>query len=196
MEDTALVVGLGNPGPNYAKNRHNFGFLVLDELKSQTCASNWQKKFKGDFSQGRLQDRRIFLLKPMTFMNLSGQSTALAAQYYQISSENIIVIHDDLDLPFETVRVKYGGGTGGHKGIASIKQQLGTANFIRVRMGIGRPPHGNATNYVLDNFSSKETLTLMDVIAHGAEAVEYIVCRDVNTAMNKFNKRGGEGNEC
>ncbi len=201
MENGILVVGLGNPGPEYAGNRHNFGFMVLDALAWHIDAPSFQEKFKGLFARGRHGGRRVDLLKPMTFMNLSGRSVAKAAGFFQIAVENIIVIHDELDLPFGTLRLKKGGGTGGHKGIASIKENLGSADFTRVRMGIGRPiPEDprhdiDITNYVLRNFESKDVPSLTNVIEYGVKAVERVVQNGIRVAMNEFNKRGGGSDE-
>ena len=190
-----LVVGLGNPGPTYANNRHNFGFLVLDALESSVNAQGWQSKFKGHFASGHLETKRLFLLKPMTFMNLSGNSVQDAAHFYQLEAEEIIVVHDELDLPFGTVRIKKGGGTAGHKGISSIAQALKSTDFIRVRMGIDRPPSQNLTNYVLDNFSTDEVRNLTDVIDNAVRTVESIAILGVQKAMNETNRRGGKTNE-
>ena len=190
-----LIVGLGNPGQRYADSRHNFGFMVLDGLASMSGILDWQEKFNGQFIRGNIGNRRLCLLKPMTFMNLSGQSVARAAGFYHFEMENIIVVHDELDLPFGTVRIKKGGGTAGHNGIASLKQELGDSGFTRVRMGIGREFSQAASKYVLDHFSTDEMQNLTDVIDKGVQAVESIVVQGVNEAMNVINIRGGKTNE-
>jgi PTH1 family peptidyl-tRNA hydrolase len=192
VEDGVLVVGLGNPGPQYAKNRHNYGFLVLDEIASLAGCFGWQQKFSGDYARVQFDNTRILLLKPMTYMNLSGRSVARAAHFHRINVSNIIVIHDDLDLPYDEIRIKKGGGTAGHKGLASIAQELGDTGFVRIRMGIGRPVHGDVVNYVLDNFSIEENATLVENVSRGEKVVNCIVSRDLTTAMNRFNKRGGK----
>ena len=201
MEESLLIVGLGNPGEQYSKNRHNFGFMVLDELKEQIRAPSWKKKFHGLFCRGRLDNQRLDLLKPMTFMNNSGRSVAETARFYQTGPDNIIVVHDELDFPFGTVRLKKGGGAGGHKGIVSVKKELGDAGFIRVRMGIGRPDNDDseeivdAADYVLTDFSFEEKKRLINVIDRGVDAVERVVRNGVIAAMNEFNKSGGERDE-
>jgi PTH1 family peptidyl-tRNA hydrolase len=145
-----LIVGLGNPGAQYLKTRHNAGFWFLDKLIQQFSASfSPEKKFKGEFYLNKKQDKSIALLKPMTFMNLSGESVRPCAQFYQIPSSEILVVHDELDLAAGDIRLKKGGGTGGHNGLKSIQQQLGTADFMRLRIGIGRPIHGEVTPFVL-----------------------------------------------
>ncbi len=195
MEGAWLVVGLGNPGPKYARTRHNIGFMVVDELFSRAAGRSWQEKFSGEFSTIRIGTVPSILLKPLTYMNLSGRSVARAAHYHRFSAGNIVVVHDDLDLEFGTVRVKVGGGTGGHKGIVSCKADMGSADFIRVRLGIGRPVHGSATNFVLESFNEDERSVLVDVTERGASAVEAVVLHGSVRAMNDFNQRQGENNE-
>ena len=192
MEDGVLVAGLGNPGPQYAKNRHNYGFLVLDEMAASSGVAGWQEKFSGQFLRTNVAGNRLLLLKPMTYMNLSGRSVVRAAHFFRIHVENVIVIHDDLDLPYNEIRIKKGGGTAGHKGIASIARELGDTGFVRVRMGIGRPAHSEVVNYVLDNFSIEENATLIENVERGANVVNCIVSCGLTTAMNRFNKRGGK----
>jgi PTH1 family peptidyl-tRNA hydrolase len=195
VEGGRLVVGLGNPESRYETTRHNVGFAVVDELHARVGGVTWQEKFQGLCSRIDLGGHRTLLLKPMTYMNLSGKSVSRAARYHRFTPEQIIVVHDDLDLPFQTVRVKEGGGTGGHKGITSCKQDLGSADFVRVRMGIGRPARGDATDYVLSTFSDDEKAVMTDVIALGADAVETVVRHGVVRAMNRFNKREGGRDE-
>lgn len=192
MENGCLVVGLGNPGPEYAQTRHNFGFMVADALLDQTGRAGWQEKFSGLFARVSLAGRPAILLKPQTFMNLSGRSVARAAHFFQFEPTQIIVIHDDLDFEFGTIRIKVGGGTGGHKGLASCKKELGDPGFIRVRLGIGRPVHGSATDYVLKSFSVDEMIELTDVISRGADAVATVLRKGAPKAMTEWNKHGGE----
>ena len=191
-----LVVGLGNPGPEYANTRHNVGFRVLDELFSRTGGQSWQEKFKGLWSQNKFGSTSVLLLKPLTFMNLSGRSVSRAASYFGLEKEQILLIHDDLDLDFGIIRVKEGGGTGGHNGIASCKTELGGGDFLRVRVGIGRPVHGNATKFVLESFSTDEAIVLDQIIMRGADAAEVVIRTGTVKAMNEFNKRKqGDNNE-
>jgi PTH1 family peptidyl-tRNA hydrolase len=189
VEKDLLVVGLGNPGPRYASNRHNFGFMVVDELAGRSGPVSWREKFSGQLSRIRLGDVTYTLLKPMIYMNLSGRSVSRAAAFFGFDSKDIIVVHDELDLEPGTVRVKNGGGTAGHKGLASIKELLGDADFTRVRMGIGRPARGSVTDYVLEDFSADERAGLGDILERGADAVQHIAALGVASAMNEFNRR-------
>lgn len=192
MDGAWLVAGLGNPGPKYANTRHNMGFLVLDELCARSGGGGWREKFLGEVDRVSIDGNTTLLLKPQTFMNLSGRSVARAATFHRIEPERIIVVHDELDLDFGAVRVKVGGGTGGHKGIASCKADMGTADFLRVRLGIGHPRFGNATNFVLESFNEDEQAVLTEVIARGAQAVYRIIADGAVKAMNEFNKRQGD----
>jgi PTH1 family peptidyl-tRNA hydrolase len=187
VEGGALVVGLGNPGPKYAGTRHNAGFMVADALQRRAAGSGWQEKFQGLASRVELDGRPALLLKPLTFMNLSGRSVARAAAFFRIEVAGIVVVHDDLDLEFGVVRVKVGGGTGGHKGIASCAAVLADPGFVRVRVGIGRPSFGDATDYVLQSFSKAEAAELPDIVERAADAVEAVVERGAVKAMNEFN---------
>lgn len=195
MDDGRLVVGLGNPEARYSQTRHNVGFAVVDELHARCAGRTWQEKYQGLCARVEIGGRPALLLKPMTYMNLSGKSISRAARYHRIEPGRIVVVHDDLDLPFHTIRVKEGGGTGGHKGLASCVQDLGSAAFVRVRMGIGRPVPGDATDYVLSTFSDDEKAVMTEVIAQGADAVETVVRHGVVRAMNRFNKREGGTHE-
>jgi PTH1 family peptidyl-tRNA hydrolase len=151
-----LIIGLGNPGKDYAKNRHNIGFMAVDEIANRYKFSAWSKKFRGLLAEGKIGEEKVFLLKPQTYMNLSGESAAECARFYKIPVENIIAIHDELDLPLAKLRVKRGGGNGGHNGLRSLDQYLGE-NYVRVRVGIGHPGDKDAvTQYVLENFKKEE----------------------------------------
>ncbi len=151
-----LVVGLGNPGSGYARNRHNIGFMAADTLVRRHSFGPWRSKFQGEVSEGSLNGEKLCVLKPATFMNLSGQAVAAAARFYKITPEQVIILHDELDLIFGKVRVKRGGGSGGHNGIKSIDQNLGKET-LRVRLGIGHPGHKDlVTDYVLGDFAKAE----------------------------------------
>jgi len=195
LDNNILVVGLGNPGPRYAETRHNMGFMVLDELASRAGQSTWQQKFSGEMCRIRIGNKLCTLLKPLTFMNLSGRSVCRAVQFFQTPVDQIIVIHDELDVDYEVVRIKKGGGTAGHKGLTSLKQELGSTDFLRVRMGIGRPDRGSVSDYVLEKFSRDEAITFVDVIARGGDAVESILDKGVSAAMNVFNKRNANSED-
>lgn len=191
----ALVVGLGNPGPQYEPTRHNIGFRLLDAVAGAFSAPAWQMRFSGYFCRVQVNGQPIALLKPATYMNLSGQSVVPAAGYFKVDLENIVVVHDDLDLPFGTMRVKKGGGTAGHNGLESIKEELGDSGFLRLRIGIGRPgpdDPADIRDYVLNNFSINEEASLIEIMAKGIRIVKCILQRGAVAAMNQFNKRGGE----
>ena len=189
MENGILIIGLGNPGPKYEKTRHNIGFAVVDRLFLRAGGTSWGEKFSGLAAQVRLAATPVVLLKPMTFMNLSGRSLVRAAGFFQIPSSRIIVIHDEMDIEFGAVRIKVGGGNGGHNGVASCAQESGDPGFIRVRVGIGRPVHGNATAWVLEKFLSDEQPLLEPMIARAADAVEAIVASGPSAAMNQINRK-------
>lgn len=184
-----IIAGLGNPGDQYRMTRHNMGFLVLDALAEDAGIAVQKKKFEALLGDGRIGNERVLLVKPQTFMNLSGQSIRQAADFYQKTPEEIIVVHDDLDLPFGTVRIKVGGGDGGHKGIRSLMDHLGGA-FTRVRLGIGKPSFKDDTeHYVLQPFPKADLETLAEVVRKACEAVREILDSGVRPAMNRFNTR-------
>lgn len=185
-----LLVGLGNPGRQYQQNRHNVGFMVLDELASQ-CGANWSNRFAGELTRVEIDARSLYLLKPMTYMNRSGASVQPAAAFYRIEPAEILVVHDEIDLPYETVRVKIGGGHGGHNGLRDIIQQLASSDFSRVRVGVGRPAHGgDAADHVLDDFSRDERISLDQVIERSLEIIRFAHVHGARKAMNDFNGKG------
>ncbi|HSQ67101.1 MAG TPA: aminoacyl-tRNA hydrolase [Polyangiaceae bacterium] len=187
-----LVVGLGNPGKKYERNRHNVGFMVADRLRADGGLPDYKEKFSGVFSRGRVSTDDAMVLKPMTFMNLSGDSVQPAAAFVKVDPAHVIVVHDELDLPFGDVRVKVGGGHAGHNGLRSIIERLGTPDFLRVRVGIGRPPpdfRGEVADYVLSDFDSSDRAELPDVLARAAEAVRLIVDKGPGPAQNAVNTR-------
>jgi peptidyl-tRNA hydrolase, PTH1 family len=180
-----LIAGLGNPEPRYAGHRHNIGFMVVDELARRTGAS-FREKFKGRLTKAMVGQRDAWLLEPMTFMNRSGISLGAAGAFYGIGPDETVVVHDELDLPFGAIRVKVGGGHGGHNGLRSIFSHFGR-DFVRVRCGIGRPPHGDVSNFVLSNFNSDEQPWLRDVIDAAADAVHAIMDVGPKEAQSRFN---------
>ncbi len=184
-----LIVGLGNPGPKYQKTRHNIGFMTVDRLAARASAGPFKEKWKGEFSRGTLDRQDVVLLKPMTYMNLSGESLQAAMAFWKVSLSELIVVHDELDLPFGDVRVKLGGGLAGHNGLKSIVQHCGGPDFVRVRVGIGRPPSGKTESWVLGGFDALESAELEDVLQQAALAVETVVSAGVQVAQNKFNVR-------
>ena len=183
-----LLIGLGNPGREYQSNRHNFGFMLVDRLAVRMNARGLKVQSKAIVTNGIYQDRKIILAKPQTYMNLSGQSIQGLANFYKLPLENLLVAHDDLDLPFGTIRMRPGGGPGGQKGVASTIAQLGTKDFARLRLGIGRPPgRMDPSAYVLQDFSRDETKILSEILDRAADAALEFVINGLDKAMNKYN---------
>lgn len=186
--ESYMVVGLGNPGKEYQNNRHNVGFLALDYFAKEIGAGTKKVKSKAIVMEEKWENRKIILVKPQTFMNLSGTAVASLMRFYKIESKKLIVIHDDLDLPPFALRLRPGGGAGGQKGIASIIQQLGTQDFNRARIGIGRPPgRMDAADYVIQNFSKQEEKELDFVFNTVVKAIQFFILFGIDQAMNKYN---------
>jgi PTH1 family peptidyl-tRNA hydrolase len=186
---TKLIAGLGNPGTKYQWTRHNAGFLVLDRLAEIIRVSVDRTKFGSLYGEGSWSGNRLVLLKPQTFMNLSGRAVAEAARFYKIPPADIIVVHDDLDLPFGQIRLKSGGGHGGHNGLRSIIAELGSADFVRLRVGIGRPDKGSAEKYVLTPFSAEDAGFFRHVADGACEALEMFLQEGLPKAMSIFHAR-------
>ena len=185
-----LIIGLGNPGVKYQFSRHNMGFLVIDELASNHHISMNQKGFDAFFGKGRINDTPVFLAKPQTYMNLSGVAVRKLIDYFKADPQEMIVLHDDLDLPFPSIRIKAGGGHAGHKGLISIIHHLGDSEFIRVRLGIGKPLMKSMTeDYVLKPFAEHELEQLSHTIIAASDAVAEIITSGIQTAMNHYNER-------
>ena len=182
-----LVVGLGNPGASYAGHRHNVGFMVVDRLAQDHARDPFRDKFSGQFARAAWDGAEFGLLKPQTYMNLSGQSVQKAMAFFKVELRQLIVIHDELDLPFAVLRVKVSGGTAGHNGLKSIVQHCGGPDFVRVRIGIGRP-RGSGEKHVLSDFSRQECAELPDVLESAARAVGDILLHGTQTAMNRHNQ--------
>jgi PTH1 family peptidyl-tRNA hydrolase len=186
-EERWLVVGLGNPGPEYAGTRHNAGQMVADLLAERIGARFKAHRSRNEIAEGRLAGVPVTLAKPRTYMNLSGGPVAALAAFYKIPPERIVVVHDELDIPFGSVRIKLGGGDNGHNGLRSVTQALGTNEYIRVRCGIGRPPgRMDAATFVLRDFSAAERKELPLVIDRWADAVETVLSKGVAAAQNDF----------
>ncbi len=183
-----LVVGLGNPGRKYASNRHNVGFQCLDRLAQAWGFSFRKRKHKALLAEGEMAGLRVILAKPQTFMNLSGNAVGRLARFYRVSPENILVIYDDLDLPLGKIRLRPEGGSGGHKGMKSIIERLGTHGFPRLRVGIGRPAHSDPVDYVLSDFTPEQRITVEDAYESVVSAVELWVAEGIEAAMNRYNK--------
>jgi PTH1 family peptidyl-tRNA hydrolase len=185
-----LVVGLGNPGKEYAGNRHNVGFMVADLLASRVGAKfGRSKRAHAEVAEGRLGfgGPKIVLLKPLTFMNLSGAPVVSTAQFFKVPVENVIAVHDELDVPFGQVRAKRGGGEGGHNGLRSMSKSLASKEYARVRFGIGRPPgRQEAADYVLADFAGAERKELDFLVDRAADVVEAVIGEGVEWAQNKY----------
>src|SRR5215216_3192904 len=170
-----LVVGLGNPGPEYARTRHNLGFMVVDELADRAGATGeWRNKLGAQVAEIHLGAERALLCKPMEFMNLSGESTGRVAGFWKVPRDKVIAVHDELDLPFGRLKLGSGGGAGGHNGVRSLIATLG-AEFTRVRIGIGKPPGRDGASWVLGGFSKDEQKELPFLVGEAREAVEAII---------------------
>lgn len=186
--DTFLLIGLGNPGREYKDNRHNVGFMLMDRLAVRLEARGMKLQSKAIVTNALYEDRKLILAKPQTYMNLSGHSVQGLVHFYKLPVENILVAHDDLDLPFGTLRIRPGGGPGGQKGVASAIEHLGTKDFPRLRIGIGRPPgRMDPADYVLQNFSKDEASELPEILDRAEQAVLEFVRNGLDSAMNKFN---------
>ena len=183
-----MIVGLGNPGPAYRHTRHNFGFLAIDELSDALNIQVKRLKFKAMLGEGRFGDSKVVLVKPMTFMNESGRAVAPLIHFYKLPLSNLLVIHDDLDLPLGTLRLRPSGGTSGQRGMASIITQLGTQEFPRMRLGIGRPPgQMDPVEYVLKDFLPSEQDLLKIVLQTAVEACQTFITEGLTKTMNKYN---------
>jgi PTH1 family peptidyl-tRNA hydrolase len=183
-----LIVGLGNPGERYAETRHNIGFMVVSRLASGAGIALKRQGYQGIYGVGRVVGEEVAMLLPQTFMNRSGTSVAPACQSLGVPPGDLIVVHDEIDLPFGTLRIKAGGGHGGHNGLRSITDALGHGDFVRVRLGVGRPPTGgDVSGHVLSRFAAAERKLLPELLDRAAAAVETILTRGSAAAMNEFN---------
>jgi peptidyl-tRNA hydrolase, PTH1 family len=189
----ALVVGLGNPGPEYAETRHNIGVRVVELLASRAGGGRFSKhKSNADVLEGRLAGRRVVLAVPRTYMNVSGAPVAGLLRYYGVALTDLVVVHDDLDLGFGVVRLKQGGGEGGHNGLRSISASIGTKDYLRVRFGIGRPPgRQDPADFVLKRFSGAERKDLEFAVDLAADAAEALLRDGLEPAQNRFHALSG-----
>ncbi|HHX64769.1 MAG TPA: aminoacyl-tRNA hydrolase [Chloroflexi bacterium] len=184
-----LVVGLGNPGRRYERNRHNIGFQCVDHLARQYGIEWRRSRFNAQIADLHIGAHRVLLVKPLTFMNSSGEAVAAVSHWYKIPPERILVIYDDLDLPLARIRLRPGGSSGGHNGIASIIERLGSAGFARLRIGIGRPVHGDPTDYVLNDFDRDQEPLIHAVYDVIDEIVRCVLDKGIREAMNSYNGR-------
>ena len=183
-----LIVGLGNPEPKYAENRHNVGFMVIDRLAEEGGIALTRNKFNGVYGTGHIDGVPVVLVKPLTYMNLSGRTVTPASRFFDIAPEEILVAHDELDLSFGTLRLKIGGGHAGHNGLRSIQAELGTNDFHRLRIGIGRPAKGSVSSYVLSDFSvDEEKAWVPDLLDRSVDAIRCSLRDGTPKAMNAVN---------
>ena len=191
-----LLVGLGNPGPQYAQTRHNVGFMAVDAFCAPRAAAarpmSFQPRFEGQFAELVLGGVPVGVLKPGTFMNASGRSVLAATSFFGLEPAAVLVVHDELDVPFGELRIKSGGGDGGHRGLRSISMELANPNYARVRVGIGRPPahfQGDVADFVLQAFALEERSELTRVLASTCEAIEAVITDGLARTMNRTNQR-------
>jgi len=188
MTEPYLIIGLGNPGREYKDTRHNIGFMLIDHVAAKIGARGMKVQSKAIVISGLYEERKLILAKPQTYMNLSGQSVQGLLHFYKIPLGNLIIAHDDLDIPYGTLRIRPTGGPGGQRGMANTIEQLGTKDFPRLRMGIGRPPgRMDPKDYVLQDFSKDELNLMPDLLSRASDAVLEFVMRGLNAAMNKYN---------
>jgi PTH1 family peptidyl-tRNA hydrolase len=184
-----LVAGLGNPGPEYARTRHNVGFMAVDEL-ARRHGGSFRGKFSGELAEARIDGRRVALLKPQTFMNVSGRSVGAALRFFKLPPERLLVVHDEVDLELGRLQARAGGGLAGHNGLRSVGQELGTQEFLRLRVGVGRPERGDprpVADWVLSPFD--EHVDVDAVVARAADAVETVARDGLDAAQQVFNER-------
>jgi len=186
---TYIIAGLGNPGPTYQWTRHNAGFLFLERLAQRENISISKKLCSGFCGEWNFAGHRLILLKPQTFMNLSGNSVMPSLQFYKLPISNLIVVHDELDLPFGVVRFKHGGGHGGHNGLRSIMENLGKGDFIRLRIGIGKSPYGDTTGHVLGNIPPDQMEVLPRVLDGGIDMLKVMLKEGLPKSMSLYNNK-------
>jgi len=185
-----LIVGLGNPGTTYATTRHNIGFRVVDRLVQTYGLTTHRSRIEAELAAGNISGMSVLTAKPLAYMNRSGNPVAEIVRNYGIPCEDMVIIHDDIDLAYERLKIKEKGGDGGHNGLGSLIDALGTESFVRVRMGVGRPDAGiGVVEYVLGDFNARQRLTLEAFLSRAVEAVEVILCEGAKAAMNRFNRK-------
>lgn len=185
-----IIVGLGNPGTQYRMSRHNIGFQVVDRLARLNHIPIRAKRFKSLYGTGWIDSQQVLVTKPVTFMNRSGESVKKATDFFRLKMEDLVVVHDDLDLPFGRLRYKRRGGDGGHQGVRSVIEEMGGNNFLRLKIGIGRPPPGmDSADYVLRAFDRNEQFLLDQILSEAADSLKVMVLEGIEKAMNQFQKR-------
>jgi PTH1 family peptidyl-tRNA hydrolase len=184
-----VIVGLGNPGVHYQMSRHNIGFQVVDRLAHLNHILISTKRFKSLYGKGQINSKEVVLVTPMTFMNLSGEAVKKSLHFFKAGLEDLIVVHDDMDLPFGRLRFKQRGGDGGHQGVRSIIESMGGNHFLRLKVGIGRPPREiDPAEYVLYNFDTREQPRVDEILSQAAEALTVMLLEGLQTAMNRYQK--------
>ncbi|MGB9880602.1 MAG: aminoacyl-tRNA hydrolase [Anaerolineae bacterium] len=191
-----LIVGLGNPGSSYARNRHNVGFQCVERFIRRHGLASEKIMFKALVTAGQINSTKVVLARPLTFMNLSGQAVRPLLRWYHIALSDLLVVYDDLDLPLGKIRLRQRGGSGGHKGMRSIIEALGSEEFPRLRIGIGRPLHGDPQDYVLSDFTPDESILMEDVYERAVNAIELFITEGIVAAMNKCNAPGEDEKTC
>ena len=190
MDRMKIIAGLGNPGSEYANTKHNVGFMFVDALADKLGIDGWKTKYDALVAEGHMGAEKILLMKPLTYMNESGRAIGPLLSWYKLEPQDLIVVHDDMDIPAGTVRIRRKGSAGGHNGIKSILYHVGDENFARVRIGIGRPQPGwTVVNHVLAPFSAEDAPKIREAIQYLLPAVECIVTEDVDMAMNRYNPK-------
>ena len=185
-----LIVGLGNPGSEYAKTKHNVGWMFVDRMAERIGATGWKEKEKGMVAEGRVGAEKVLLVKPMTYMNNSGECVGPLMRWYKLGPEDVLVVHDDMDIPAGTIRIRKKGSAGGHNGIKSLIAHIGSEKFIRVRIGIGRPlPGRTVINHLLEPFAAEDVPRIAEAIEYLQPAVDCIINEDVDMAMNRYNPK-------
>jgi peptidyl-tRNA hydrolase, PTH1 family len=184
-----LVVGLGNPGDRYVGSPHNVGFRVLDELAQHEGQLTWSERFRGKFALTTVGDERLALLEPQTYMNRSGESVREAMAFFKIAPADALIVHDELDLPLGSVKLKRGGGEAGHNGLRSVSQQLGTQDYCRLRVGVGRPARGAVVDFLLAPLSKAESTELDAAVVRARRAIELVARGGFERAMNEVNRQ-------
>jgi PTH1 family peptidyl-tRNA hydrolase len=185
-----LLVGLGNPGPEYARTRHNVGYLVADEVARMSGAGFTLRRFSAEIAEAGIEGERVWIVKPQTYMNHSGEAVGAALRFWKLSAADLVVVHDDLELDPFRVQLKVGGGHGGHNGLKSLNAHLGTPDYARVRLGVGRPPPMvDPADWVLGRFPRSEDRAVEDLVERGAAAARAVVVDGAAKAMNEFNRR-------
>ena len=183
-----LLVGLGNPNPNNTNNRHNVGFLVIDEINKKFKLSKQKPKFKGLLTTGNIDEQKVYAIKPLTFMNSSGVCIKELIEYFKIDVKNVFVFHDDMDIDLGKIKVKFGGGSAGHNGIESIDKNIGK-NYSRIRIGIGRPKkNSTGADHVLDNFSNEEIDNVQNITKNIIESLSILISKDLDLFSSKINQ--------